>query len=256
MNQKKMLLSLAIALIFGALSCQTVQRISNQDEGISNRQDTNSDSLLPTTPPPFLPTETLSDLEPTETVIPEDGLVFVDDFSDRSSGWPVNYEETLLIDYYQEGYHLALTSPDSITWAVVGPNFENVRIQVDSRQIGGEEDNYYGVICRYQDGNNFYAGVISSDGFSAILHLKDGTLDLISGDSFQESVVINQHMDLNLIVFTCIGSQFQLIVNGQLIAEGEDASIPTGDVGLIIGTLSAQSSDILFDNYSLYLVEE
>jgi hypothetical protein len=134
---------------------------------------------------------------------------------------------------------------------------ENVRILVDARLIDGGEDNYLGVICRYQDANNFYAGVISSDGFYAILRRYQGgsSFEFISSDRFEESIVINQHMELNLIELACIGSQITLTVNGQQIAQVEDSGISSGEVGLIVGTITAESTDVLFDNFSLYLEE-
>lgn len=244
-------------LLLASLACRTAQRLGGGN-AVSQPQPTTGQAVeVPTTAPPAVPTFPEPTVTSTITVFdPEPGLLFVDDFSDRASGWPVEYSDDSVIDYFQEGYHIAVNAPESLVWSVVGPNFQNVRINVDARLIGGGEDNYLGLICRYQDANNFYTGVISSDGFYAIMRrYQGGSMDFISSDRFEESIVINQHLDLNLLELVCVGNQISLSVNGQLVSQVEDDAITTGDVGLLVGTISAESTDILFDNFTLYLEE-
>ena len=50
-------------------------------------------------------------------------------------------------------------------------------VEVDTYWAAGTFDNDFGVICRYQDTSNFYFGAISSDGYAAIIHMKDGSYD-------------------------------------------------------------------------------
>ncbi|MEN8243066.1 MAG: hypothetical protein ABFS17_14200, partial [Chloroflexota bacterium] len=131
-----------------------------------------------------------------------------------------------------------------------------VRIMVDARKIGGGDNNFFGVICRYQDTDNFYSAVINSAGEFAILERLAGVgLEVISGDQFTHSVVVNPQMELNLLEVSCKGNQITLMVNGVLLAEATQDSLLTGDVGLIAGTFSSNSSDVLFDNFTLYLEE-
>lgn len=251
----KNLLFISLVLLV-SLSCATVGSFFEEGSTVDTGQTSDFATQQPTLAPALLPTDTVVPVTPTEEFVFQPGLLFIDEFSERTSGWPVEYTDFTVIDYYQDGYRISVNQVDSLTWSVVGPTLQNVRILVDAKLIGGEEDNYYGIICRYQDANNFYAGVISSDGFYTIMRrFLGGTLEFISSDKFEESVVINQHLDLNLLEFSCVGSQLTLTVNGQVLAQVEDSGIPSGDVGLIVGTISANSTDVLFDNFSLYLEE-
>ena len=256
MTQKSKISVALILVITASLACRMAQKLIGGEE-ISDPGDTVGEAVQDVTPQPtIVPTLPVATITATVAEFsPEPGLLFVDEFSDRSSGWSVEYGENSVIDYFQDGYHILVSAPESIAISVVGPNFGNVRIIVDAQLIGGNEDNYFGLICRYQDSSNFYTGVISSDGFSAIMHLNNGTFEFVSSDRWEESVVINQHQALNLVQLTCIDNHIALTVNGQEIAAAEVASIPTGEVGLIVGTISAEATDVLFDNFTLYLEE-
>jgi hypothetical protein len=266
---------MAAVLIISSLACRTVQVITSGEAAEDLVKTANAASALPTLTPPTVPTAsdeqptndllppvpTLSEQQPTDGLLPTEvppnpGLFILDDFSDRNSGWPTDYAEPWVMDYYQGGYHISITQPETVASTILSVDFADVRVLVDARLIGGEEDNYLGVLCRYQNGDNYYASVISSDGFYAILRRVQGTApEVISDDYFLESIVINQHSELNLIEVSCVGDQIKLNVNGQTIAEVSDTAIPSGDVGLIVGTFSAESTDILFDNFTFYLEE-
>jgi hypothetical protein len=253
--RKQKIIGFILILLFVTLSCQTAQGLI--EGGLDSGQASATSTPLPTITPPLIPTEpepTIIEVPAAPTLIP--GLLFIDEFTDRSSGWPVETTESSVIDYVQDGYHIAVNTSDSLAWSVVGPTLGNVRILVDASLIGGGEDNYLGAICRYQDANNFYMGVITSDGFYAILRrFQGGSFEFLSSDRWEDSIVINQHMEMNLIELACIDNQISLTVNGQLLSQVEDTGILLGDVGLIVGTITADSTDVLFDNFTLYLEE-
>ena len=241
----------------GSLACAATQNISGEEIVGDLINTPEPATAIPTTAPPILPTETLPiiDISPAQE-FGDPGTMFFDDFADRESGWPVEYGDYWILDYYQEGYRISINTSEKIAWTHLGVEYDDVRMVVDARLIGGEEDNFLGVICRYQDVDNFYGAVITSDGYFAVMERLQGVaLDIVSGDQFTHSVVINQHMELNLIEVACIGSQIKLTVNGQMLAEVTQNSLPTGDVGLIVGTFSANSTDVLFDNFTLYFEE-
>ena len=54
-------------------------------------------------------------------------------------------------------------------------------VGVDASKLGGPDDNSFGVICRYRDAENFYAFLVSSDGYYGIIKVKDGKYSLLSG---------------------------------------------------------------------------
>jgi hypothetical protein len=264
MEKKSRYILLIAVVILSSLACRTYYKYVVGDVNGSVAAVTHLPTLTPPTVPTSLPStdETSAPTQPatpealpTEAP-PDPGLFFLDDFSDRNSGWRVDYAENFLLDYFQEGYHILISKPEIVAAASLGVEFADVRVMVDARKIGGDVDNYFGVLCRYQNADNYYASVISSDGYYAILRrTQGGAPEVISGDYFLESFVINQDHDLNLIEVSCVGSQIKLSVNGQQLSEVTDTTIPSGDVGLLVGTFSAASTDILFDNFTLYLEE-
>jgi hypothetical protein len=100
--------------------------------------------------------------------------------------------------------------------------------------------------------DQFYYGIISSDGYYAIMKMTSNYGVFIGRDSMHESDKINQGAATNHIRFDCVESTLTLYVNGFQIDQQTDADYTTGNVGLISGTLKTGGTDILFDNFYVY----
>jgi hypothetical protein len=105
-----------------------------------------------------------------------------------------------------------------------------------------------GIICRYQDFDNFYLFMISSDGFAGIARYMNNTFSMLSGESMEQSDAINQGAKTNHVEAGCIGNDLVLLVNGTQIATASDTSFSGGDVGLFAKSFNEGGVDILFDN--------
>jgi hypothetical protein len=184
-------------------------------------------------------------------IVPAGGVLFKDDFSDPASGW-MQGEDEYGITEYSDGRFRILVNSD-VTGKISIPRlfFTDVIIEVDATKVAGPDDNDYGVICRYQDENNFYLFEISSDGYYSIGKYKDNQLLLIGMEQMQTSDMIRQGQAANRIRASCIGTLLSLSVNGQKLSEVEDADFSAGDVGLIAGTFETPGTDILFDNFKV-----
>lgn len=192
----------------------------------------------PPTPAPPLALDTLE-------------LSFFDDFTDVDSGWD-RLENT---HYQDDGYRIFIDMPRTRYWAKPYFNYEDVVVEVDARLAGGEADNALGLICKHQDEDNFYALMISSDGFFAIRKRFEGSeLTLLTGATFLPSEAILTSPDAtNRLRAECIGGALRLYVNQQPVAEVFDNDIAAGDVGLIASTFDADTTEILFDNFTVYV---
>jgi len=138
-------------------------------------------------------------------------------------------------------------------WANPSKSFPgDVRVEVDATKAGGSDDNDFGLICRYQDTNNFYFLLISSDGYAAIGKYESGSQQLISSDKMVKVEGITPGAATNHIRADCVGSELKLYVNGNLVVTATDSSFTSGDVGLMAGTFSEPGTDILFDNFYVY----
>ena len=216
MKKKSVLiLSLAIVLIFTLTACSLSQ---------------------------FLPTGNK------DSATTDSNVLFQDDFSKSSSGWDKWSGDSGSTDYVDGTYQILVTDSQYDLWANPGENFTDVSVEVDAVMVGGPEDNDFGILCRYVDVENYYFGIISSDGYYAIGTVIGGEQTII-GENMQPSDVIKTGYESNRIRFDCVGSTLSLYVNGKLIQEQTDSSFTSGDVGLMAGTFDTGGTQIAFDNF-------
>ena len=187
-----------------------------------------------------------------ESEVAADGVLFQDDFSNPNSGWDVYADEVAANEYYENEFRISINELGYYSWTNLQQDYGDVQIEVDAHKGSGGEDNYFGVLCRYQPDGSFYALVISSDGFYGILK-KIGSGDPlpIGSDQMLESSTINTGGESNTIQAECMGNKLKLTVNGQELAEVEDEEFTSGDVGLIVATISSENTVIMFDDFSL-----
>jgi hypothetical protein len=176
-------------------------------------------------------------------------VLFQDDFADPTSGWDRVTNENGTTDYADGAYRIFVNATGSDVWANPGLDFKDVRVEVDAAKAGGDNDNDFGVICRYQGPGNYYFFIISSDGYYGIGKVSDGQQKLIGMESLPPSEVIRQGEATNHLRADCIGSKLSLYVNDQFLAQSEDSEFASGDVGLLAGTLGTPGTDIHFDNF-------
>jgi serine/threonine-protein kinase len=197
----------------------------------------------PSALPPDAPTS-----PPAETSAPPaiGGLLYQDDFSDPESGW-AEYEVDGIMNY-KPATHL-VDIPDTLFWTTPGLWYTDVSSEVQAEKVSGPEDNVFGLVCRYNDDENFYFLVISSDGFYGIGKLSDSVTTLLGEQNMQYSQIIHQGETVNIIRADCIGSTLTLYANGTRLAEAYDSDLSEGEPGLIAGTFGTPGTNIVFDNF-------
>jgi hypothetical protein len=206
--------------------------------------------------PPATPTLPPSAIAlPTFTYTPDPTLssqevLFYDDFSDPSSGWDQVNEPSYATDYFENSYRIYENETMSDIWSNPDTlSFGDVTIEVDATKKAGPDDNDFGVICRYQDTNHFYYGIISSDGYFGIIKVTSDGSETLGRENLEFSDSINQKYASNHIRLDCIGDVLTLYVNGDQLDQQTDGELATGNVGLIAGTYNTAGTDILFDNF-------
>ena len=176
-------------------------------------------------------------------------VLFQDDFTDPSSGWDQVSVEDGITDYVDGAYRILVNTENTDVWSNPGLNFDDTQIEVEAKKVGGDDNNDFGIICRYLDTNNFYFLVISSDGYYGIGKFLEGEQILIGDESMPPSEDINQGNATNSLRADCVGNTLSIHVNGVLLAEYEDDSFTSGDVGLLAGSFDVPGTDIHFDNF-------
>jgi hypothetical protein len=179
--------------------------------------------------------------------LPEDGsVIFEDDFSTVKGDWA--YSGTAgTISQVDDQLQIEITDADFFLWGLAGENFDDIVIDVDVSMWQAAGDGDYGMICRYQDNENFYGLEISEDGYYAIWKYSGGEYySLVDWRFSSQLAEISSSAHLTA---TCSGDLLALSVNGEWLAEVRDSEFTSGDAGLIGGTWTIAPLVIRFDNF-------
>ena len=122
-------------------------------------------------------------------------MLYQDNFSDPNSGWDVWEDNISSAAYSDGGLRVVVNKAQYDFWSRPGKRFVNARIAVEAAQQGGPDNNYFGILCRFKDRDNFYALVISSDGYAGILKVKEGQYQVLGTPSLQATPVIRGKND-------------------------------------------------------------
>jgi hypothetical protein len=181
----------------------------------------------------------------------DSGVLFQDDFSGTGSGWDRYQDSEMFTDYENGAYRIQVFVPNYWSWANPGENFSgDIRVEVDAVMNSGPENNGFGIICHYQDVDNFAILMISSDGYAGIgERINGGEIELTSGETMVQSAAINLGAVNNNIRADCVGSTLTLYANGTQLVSAS-TSLSGGDVGLFATSAFGEGNvDILFDNF-------
>jgi len=206
-----------------------------------------------TATPSTVPREPTPTPRPPATPLgPPGEIMFEDHFDDTGSGW-VRWEETGGgTDYVDGVFRIWVDEVLTDYWSTSGHDFGDVRISVSTFKAAGPDDNDFGIVCRYQDNDNFYAFLISSDGFAGILKMEDAERTMLEQEGMVSTDAITQGAATNEVTAECVGDHLALYANGELVADVRDSTFVSGDVGLIAGTFEEGGVEIHFDDFFVY----
>ena len=196
--------------------------------------------------------EVVNELRGTPTPDTKTNVLFYDEFSSPFSGWDIDTGDDGQTVYIEGGYLIWVKQPNLDLWANPGLDLKDVSIEVDAARVDGPLSNTYGLICRYQDVDHFYFGIVGSDGYYAIGKRFDGVNILLSGEKLQPTNKVADGTTVNHLRFDCNGSRLDLYANGYLLAHVEDEDFLQGDVGVIAGTLEESGVAVTFDNFAVF----
>lgn len=173
----------------------------------------------------------------------------MDDFSDHDNGWKVTVTDTGIVHYDNDTFRIMVLEENADYWSTPGIQVQDSLTDVDAIKVTGPGNNLFGLVCRLQDQNNYYAFQVSSDGYYGIIRVQDGVRQVISDSSLQTTDLIQSEAKVNHLRADCKGNQLSFYVNWEKVAEVEDSSFAQGDVGLIASSLGEPGTDVRFDNF-------
>jgi hypothetical protein len=177
--------------------------------------------------------------------------LFWDDFSDTSGNWPQVSGPDGSAGVARGAYQIQVTTAQKEILATSGHIFRDVQVEADATRLAGPLQNLFGLVCRSRDSNDFYFFAVSSDGYYGLGKVEHARVVLLGQAMMVYSPAILQG-HANHLRFDCIGEMLKGFVNGQFLATGKDADFPTGEAGLVAGTLDAPGVDVAFEHFVVY----
>lgn len=89
-------------------------------------------------------------------------LPWSDGFSDPASGWLAESDATAEVSYHDGVMRILVKAPDSLAWASAGRAFGDFHLTVEATQVGGPDDNEYGVLVTRVDAISRFYVLVSS----------------------------------------------------------------------------------------------
>ncbi len=174
---------------------------------------------------------------------------FMDDFSDHSNGWQLFTEQNGVFQYDGNALRAYLPVKEAEAITTPGISLRNSVVDVDAQKVSGPDDNYFGVLCRYRNADNYYGFIVSSDGYFAIVKNIFGIRTVLSDGTLQPTQSIHQGNTTNHLQAICQERSLKWVVNGEILAEVQDVDLIYGQVGLIAGSIDQPGVDIRYDQF-------
>ncbi len=177
-------------------------------------------------------------------------LLMFEDFSDNTAGWVEGDEADGALTLTDGEYYVRVKTPNYMYWSLAGGDWGDIVADVDVRGVDGTDDNEFGVLCRYQDSDNFYQFSISGDGYYRLAAWVNGEFtELLPWDT---SNSIKQGKTTNHLTVICNGDTLEMRVNGDKLFSVTDNSLSqSGDVALYAGTFDTPDTTVAFDNLNI-----
>jgi hypothetical protein len=223
----------------------------------------NPSPTLSITPLPPSQTPTMTPVVPTPTSTPTHTPTqemtyqampgfsnLTDYFADPNSGWPEKTSGVHRYWYASDHYHIQVDTIN--TQYVVLSGFSITNGAVMTYGLIPDQTSsplaYYGVVCRYQDQDNYYFFEISYDGYYRIGKIWNGVFSLIGMGAAKTSTAINIG-DYNEIIATCVENELSLTVNGTFIETVYDNTFTSGNTGLCASASAVPGIIAAFDYF-------
>ncbi len=188
---------------------------------------------------------------PSAAVVSSNNVLYDDNFTNPTSGWPEAKFDNYFIGYHEpEYYHIEIDSPNYRAPVFVPgkKSYEDATIQVEvqtnSTKTAATGDFAYGIAFR-RSGDQYYVFAISprsqkwmflKSSPSALTTLAEGadnSLHLADAD--------------DLLRVDAQGSTFSLHINDRLVAQISDSDYADGEVGFYVQTFDGKQAHIHFD---------
>ena len=167
---------------------------------------------------------------------PADKVIFQDAMSKPSSRWPQSGRS-----YFNDGGFEI-----NGAWLVFAPTgaLSNGMVSARLRQVGGVNDQFYGLVIRAQNNESYYVFGVSASQQWSFQRVAHGGHTMIVGPTTDTHIKRGPNAS-NTISVRMTGSHFVFFVNGVQVGQADDSAYASGTVGLvnIVGRLQVIYND-------------
>lgn len=185
----------------------------------------------------------------TGTATPEAAVLYQDDFTSQG-GWEVGEDPDNRIAVENGELLMKVGELDTLLFTTAGQDLGSVRVEATVRSTGSP-DGGFGMICHFEDADNFYLGGITADGRYAITRWLDNEATVLtdaSGGRWQESANVPTGQASYRVALQCTDETLTLYVNGVEVASVLDANFTAGDIGVFTQSSDSAAAEAFFDD--------
>lgn len=181
---------------------------------------------------------------------PTPEILFDEDFS-SGRGWHTEETDLYGFRFTADGYMIYVDIRSAGFWSIRELSYDDVRLETEAALLDGPQSGYYGVMCRHQDEDNYYALVVSPDGSYGIIRNLDGEFEFIAEGVEDDGGVIQPADSTNRVRGDCIGNTLALYANDTKLLEVQDDLLDEGVVGIVAGTRLQEGIEVEFYRFTI-----
>ncbi len=193
---------------------------------------------------------------PTLAVQLAEGVLFLDEFVDPNSGWPIGVENNYTFGYHpQSFYHLEVGAPNDRLVIARDLRVNDFSAETDVLVDHTNTDSgkfRYGLAVR-RSGDQFYGFTISP---------RDKTWQVVKQSSTSATVLadgadgsIQGLAGVDVLRVDASGSNFAFHINGQVVKQITDSDYTSGEVGFVVETLDETLAHVHYASLTIREIE-
>ena len=175
-----------------------------------------------TSEPSPIPTATSDSLLTGSQYIDETYLY--DDFSSDALGWTVYDDGVTITKYEEDAFSIQVKQQNTFDWVYLPVDFVPYEMNFDVRSFDGPQDGTFGVLCQYQDVDNYYYVEIDllTKEYTIAQSLNDEFIPLTplneNGQYWQPADQLNEPpTEINQIGVSCYLDIIGLFINNEFV---------------------------------------
>lgn len=176
-----------------------------------------------------------------------------DNFSRNTGQWTVDTGRDALRTIARGRLTVRVPEAELFRWSTLesADPFADFYVEVDATKEAGPADGMLGIIFRYEDIDNFYAFLISADGWYTLLKYVDGEANRPIDWSESEALETDEGA-ANKLGVLADGREIAIYANDEELDRVQDRSFAEGQIALLAGTNRDGDLEVSFDNFGLW----